>query len=288
VNEHPEELLAAYVERSLGADERARVEAHLASCETCREEVALASSARETLTSLPQLEAPRGIPFAVRRRAGRAAGAPSRAWRLVGTAAAAAVLAAGAVFVFSQIDLGSEQQAQSGGAERPAPAADAPGAGGGGDEGQGLAKTESTAEDQEVAPQGALAAAPPPVLPIYAESDRDYVADDLAPLARRLRDDANAAVRAGLAPTARAFFSDFDPSAFTVEVRQAINCVLADVPPSQLVVPFRIEAASFQGAPAYVAAFLQGPTPDDEYDRMVMWVAHRETCGLISLASQVL
>lgn len=282
MNEHPEELLAGYVERSLGADEHARVEAHLVTCDRCREEIDLAARARTALASLPELDAPRGIPLAVRRKA---RSAPSRTWRMVGTAAAAAVLAAGAIFVFSNLDIGVQQQADSGGREeqRPVPAADAPEKeqGAGGEPEAGISATGDQAPS-------ALAASPPPVLPIYKESDRDYGADDLAPLARRLRDDANGAVMSGLAPTARAFFADFDPSAFTLEVRQAIRCVLADVPPSQLIVPFRIEAATFEGAPAYVAAFLQGPTPDDAYDRVVMWVVHRETCGLMSLASQVL
>src|SRR5205807_10052002 len=43
---HPEELLAAYVEGALGDQERAEVDAHLATCGTCRDEVELAARAR--------------------------------------------------------------------------------------------------------------------------------------------------------------------------------------------------------------------------------------------------
>jgi hypothetical protein len=274
MNDHPEELLAGYTEGSLGADERARVEAHLATCELCQEEVDLAAEGLTTLSSLPELDAPKGIPFRVR----RSGGTPSRAWRFAGAAAAAAVLIGGGVFVFTNLDSAPPQgdgASQQGAEPEAAPRT-------GSSEGGGAGEQETGVE----AADAQLAA--PPVLPIYVESRRNYESADLAPLARRLRDDANGAVRSGLAPTARSFFEDFDPSAYTPDVRRAVRCVLADVPPQQLIVPYRIEAASFEAAPAYVATFLQGPTPDDPYDRLVMWVAHRETCGLMSLASQVL
>jgi len=276
MNDHPEELLAGYTEGSLGADERARVEAHLATCELCQEEVDLAAEGLTTLSSLPELEPPKGIAFRVRRKAG---GTPSRTWRFAGAAAAAAVLIGGGVFVFTNLDpapLEGDGSARQGAETESAP----------------LPRTGSSeggsAGEPETGVEAADALAAPPVLPIYVESRRNYESDDLAPLARRLRDDANGAVRSGLAPTARSFFEDFDPSAYTPDVRRAVRCVLADVPPLQLIVPYRIEAASFEAAPAYVATFLQGPTPDAPYDRLVMWVAHRETCGLMSLASQVL
>ena len=277
MNDHPEELLAGYTEGSLGADERAGVEAHLVTCDACQEEVDLAAEGLTTLSSLPELEPPRGIAFRVRRKAG---GTPSRTWRFAGAAAAAAVLIGGGVFVFTNLDPAppeGEGSAQQGAEPESAPLPRT-----GSAEGGGAGEQEAGVE----AADAQLAAAP--VLPIYVESRRNYESEDLAPLARRLRDDANDAVRSGLAPTARSFFEDFDPSAYTPDVRRAVRCVLADVPPQQLIVPYRIEAASFEAAPAYVATFLQGPTPDDPYDRLVMWVAHRETCGLMSLASQVL
>ena len=50
-------------------------------------------------------------------------------------------------------------------------------------------------------------------------------------------------------------------------------------------VPFLIQEARFQGDPVYVAAFLQGPGFDAPYDRMLIWVVHRETCALRYYAS---
>ncbi len=277
MNEHPEELLAEYVDGSLDADDRALVEAHLSTCERCQEDVALATEARSALASLPDLEPAAGIPLAVRRQARRAA--PSKVQRVAGIAVAASVLAAGIIFGLSKIDLG---------------AGDQPGSATQG-EGQSEESGEPTLEAGDEAPESsggaagvqdlrAVAAA----LPTYLETRREYDADGLAPLARRLRDEALEALDLGVQPTASEFFESFDPAAFTVPVRQAIRCVLAEVPPEQLIVPFRIEAATFEGTPAYVAAFLQGPTPEEPYDRLVIWVVDREGCSLLSLASQVL
>jgi hypothetical protein len=202
--------------------------------------------------------------------------------RYVGTAAAALVLAAGTILGLSQIGRGPDEQAESSGQTTQ--------------ESQSGAEEPLADEDTSGGEGGAVAATgeesfkfgAPPALPTYLESRRDYEAKDLAPLARQLRDEALDALDQGAQRTAKTFFESFDPAAFTVPVRQAIRCVLTEVPPEQLVVPFRIEAASFEGQPAYVAAFLQGPTPEDAYDRLVIWVVDRETCSLQSLASQVL
>ena len=282
MSDHPEELLAGYVEGTLDSDERALVEAHLSTCDPCREEVALADEARTALGALPELEAPAGIPLAVR-RARR--GIPPKAWRYVGTAAAAVVLLAGTIFGLSQIDSGSEERAETAGeatqeSRAPEePLADEDTSGTSGAEGGAVAATGE---------ESSLKFGGPPPLPTYSESQRNYEAKDLASLARQLRDDALDALDAGAQRSAKSFFESFDPAAFTVPVRQAIRCVLTEVPPEQLVVPFRIEGASFEGQPAYIAAFLQGPTPEDPYDRLVIWVVDRESCSLQSLASQVL
>jgi putative zinc finger protein len=56
--EHPDELLAGYVDGSASPAERRIIEAHLAGCSQCRDELALATRARTALMSLPELEAP--------------------------------------------------------------------------------------------------------------------------------------------------------------------------------------------------------------------------------------
>jgi hypothetical protein len=56
MTDHPDELLAGYVDDSGPAEERAIVDEHLGSCARCREEVKLARSARAALGSLPEIE----------------------------------------------------------------------------------------------------------------------------------------------------------------------------------------------------------------------------------------
>ena len=55
---HPDELLAEYVDGALAEGERAAVERHLASCERCRDEVALARAGRAALSSVTETPAP--------------------------------------------------------------------------------------------------------------------------------------------------------------------------------------------------------------------------------------
>src|SRR5919108_95280 len=51
----PEELRAEFVDGTLGPEDRARVESHLSTCASCREEVSLAGPVREALSGLPDL-----------------------------------------------------------------------------------------------------------------------------------------------------------------------------------------------------------------------------------------
>jgi putative zinc finger protein len=263
--DHPDELLAEYVDGALGPDARGRIDAHLDGCARCRREVALAREARERLAALPELPAPADLDLAVRRR--RPA-APSRAWRVVAPVAAAAVLVAGGIVVLSQLE-GTEERGVAGG-------------GGGG--GAPLAPEPSPEAAGSEAGDRTLAQAAPG--PRYSESSTDYGRADLSTLARGLRDDAREALGGGLAPTATAFYGAFDPSTLPPRLRDVYRCVVADVPPEQLIVPFTIEAASFEGEPAYVASFLQGPAPDQPYDRILIWVVGRQDCKLRSLAAQ--
>lgn len=267
-NIHPESLLAEYADGELGPGDRSRVEAHLAECRRCRDQVRLARGARQALTGLPELEAPPGLGMAVRRQA-RAV--PARVWRVLVPVAAAAVLVAGGIVVVSSLSGdgggdGATSVTSEGADEGGAPAAP-----------QEAPMEAGAAEDGQRVTSG---------LPRYRESVADYTEAGLVNLARSLRDEARIAIKQGLAPSATAFYSDFDSSALPGELRGIYRCVVEEVPPDQLIVPFTIVAASFQEEPAYIASFLQGPTPDQPYDRVVIWVVGREDCGLRSLVTQ--
>src|SRR5207302_3319589 len=103
--DHPSGLLAGLVDGTLTAAERAEVDAHLATCSSCREEVGLAAAARRALRDLPEVEAPLGVGRAAdleaRRSAGRVQGGGwrRRAGAAMAVAAAVALVAGLAVVV---------------------------------------------------------------------------------------------------------------------------------------------------------------------------------------------
>ena len=106
MNDHPEQLLAEYVDGSLGADDRATVEAHLASCSSCADEVSMARQARMMLTELPEVPVPLGLDQRILQQTERRARWESPfAWR----AARVAVVAAAVVGVGTAIFLGSNR-----------------------------------------------------------------------------------------------------------------------------------------------------------------------------------
>lgn len=265
---HPEAELAEYVEGALDPEERARVEAHLSGCERCAREVDLARAARASLTGLPQLDAPTGLGLEVRRSA-RARPVTSRAWRIVAPAAAAAVLVAGGFVMIRSLgdeaDPGPRSAEQTEGAGQDAPAA-------------------APEELDELA--GDAQAARTEGLPRFSQSPANYTQAGLVTLARSLRDEARAVLDEGLARSATSFYEGFDPSTLPPDLRDVYRCVVAEVPPDQLIVPFTILEASFEDEPAYIASFLQGPAPDQPYDRLVIWVVGRDDCRLRSLANQ--
>lgn len=271
VTEHPEELLAEYAEGVLGPEDRARVEAHLAGCGRCREEVALAREAITALSATPEVAPPPGLDLAVRRRS---RGPSRRVWVAAGAAAAAAGVIVAAIVVFGP--QAGDPTALSGGG----------GAGAGGPQ-------ESTQERTGTQDES-LAGAPP--LPqsaeavLVQETDRDYTAASLATLGRRLRDSARASLEQdrALADTAQRFFASFEIDELPGATRAAVNCVFDEVPPDQLLVPYAIQEAAFEGEPAYVAAFLQGPSPDTPYDRLLIWVVDRDSCALLYYAAHQL
>jgi anti-sigma factor RsiW len=270
MNDHPDHLLAEYVDERLDPEDRVEVERHLDGCSICREEVLQARVARGALASLPEVDPPPGLPLAVRRRA-RPLRTQARARRAAGLAAAAAVFVAGGLVVLGQTGRETPQTAGRQGAGEAAQTPSAPAA--------------PKAADEAAGEAGALEAMDLRV-PTFRETDRNYTQADLSDLAGDLRGTARTALDSGLAPTAEAFYRDFDLSTLSPEVEEAIRCVIRDVPPQQLVVPLTVEAASFEGDPAYIASFLQGPAPDRPYDRILIWAVDREACTLRSFATQ--
>jgi Putative zinc-finger len=265
-DEHPEELLTDLVDGALEDPARERVEEHLSRCERCREEVALARRARQELSGLPEADVPAGLDLAVRREARRS---PSRrVWAIAGAAAAAGILAGGIVLVGQGILGGESDQAAA-----PATQEEVQEQGGG--DGASVPSTEG--KDALEAGGRSLAQT---LVPSFTTSKVDYTPASLANLGRDLRDDARVLLEGDFPQTSRVYFANFQVESLAKGVREAVQCALDEVPASQPVVPILVQKASFEGTPAYVAAFLQGPSDTTPYDRLLIWVVDRETCTL--------
>jgi anti-sigma factor RsiW len=267
--DHPEELLAGYVDGSATPQEREAIEAHLVSCQKCREEAGLATAARTALASLPQLDAPGlarlGLPGM--RRTGLKAvpetieeathSAPAEQPRTIPrgrrTAWVPALAAAVIVVIAGLISLPFLLRGGGGGA---------------------------TAGSKSVAP--GPSASPVPAL---VDVGASYTPATLNSLAKRL---APAARLAELAPsttpgaTQPAFGPGLTPglgrvatdSADRAASHGALDCLVSGGGLEQDALPVYLEAATFKGVPAYIGAFAR---PGSRLNLVVVAVS-RGTC----------
>lgn len=270
MSEHPHHLLAEYVDGTLHADELSHVERHLDGCPACRDETGIASSAASALRDLPEAQPPLGTAERVLRHARRAP-PPALAWRLAGAAAAAIVVAVAFVALRGPQDRAAVEPYA---AERAGDAA-APADGSGG---FGEAEGGETADATEE--RTALEASAASAYPSYRESPRDYAPVQLVVLSRRVAREAREAMDAGLPSSAEAFYRTYDLRSLEPDAQRALSCVTQGDPPDRAVVPFVIEAARFEGRPAYLAAFLLGPSPEAAYDRLQLVVVSRDGCTI--------
>lgn len=251
---HPEELLAAYVDRSLADEALEAVERHLAECESCREDVRLAEAARERLRELPEVD----VPATTRRAAaqaldregsaelGGAGRRDPRRW-LAGLAAAAVIVGLIAVALprLSSSD---------------------------------SAGTSAAARSEEV-PNAAMPT-PGGSGPLIVErQDMDYEPADVAALAA----DEAGAKAAGAADEAAA--PEQAQARQPPGAEQAIQCVRRWASAAQGAIPVRVIEATYQGKPAYLGVARQTP-PGETSDRILVWVLARDACELISFTQR--
>ncbi|MGQ0668857.1 MAG: anti-sigma factor family protein [Actinomycetota bacterium] len=243
---HPEELLAGYVDGALEEHERVVLDAHLATCETCREEVALASRARQVLAGLPEVPMPVGVTRPVVAEVARQMAKPTpTSWRARAYAAAGLAAAAALVAVIALGNLGGV------GSD----------AGGGGGVAEGPAPAESATAAQS-------AAAP------LERQAIDYDPESVQELA------AVAADRSaeGAAPSAE------DSAAFVDD--PAFECVArgSSVTPRDRLV--RLIEARYEGEPAYLAVFLSSPKAGEPPDTVLVWIVAKRGCSPIFFIQQ--
>jgi anti-sigma factor RsiW len=228
--DHPDELLAGFVDGSATAPERRTVEAHLAGCPRCRHEIELATAARAALAALPELDAPGlagGGIDGLRRAdlqpvpAGAPAGpAPPRrriAWAQLAAAAILVALVGGLVAIPLLLS------------------------GGGGSK-------QTTAPNAAPAPTAAAS------LPPLIDRGANYTQASLEALAGQLATAQKSGERAaaGAAPQpvyGRATATDASA------VQAALTCIGRGGGPTSGAVPVYLEQAQVSGTPAYIGAF---------------------------------
>ena len=248
---HPEELLAEYVEGTLADHDRRAVEAHLATCEACRDEAGLAGGARQMLQRLPEESVPLGVTDRVVDEAARRAPGGTPRWgRRVQAAAGFAVAAAliGAVAV-TLPNLGTPGVRDDTGANAPA-------------------------ETGPVAPaERATDAQAALVFTVSLERvDRDF--DDKG--LRRLASDVAEAVRGGE-------LKQPPDEGTPEETQQALDCIAtwAGAPQDEVLV--RLLRARYEGQEAYVAVYVRGPGIGEAPTKATVWVASTAGCQFLDI-----
>ena len=250
---HPEELLAGYVDGSLPAGDRAAVDEHLAACSRCRGEVSLAGNARSALGALPDVPVPDGIATLAieesRGAAPAAGGGTPRWYRVAGIAAAAAAALVVLTLTLPHIGQGGD----AGGATRAA--------------GTGSKVEGPTALS---APRG------------VEVQHVNYDNDSLSALSTSYARDAAAAAGGSAETTSSPDSGEFATTQGTPkQTAGALACIQRSAPDAtgQLT---RLIRARFQGTPAYLALFLDGPGAGQPADTVIIWVFASDDCRILS------
>jgi hypothetical protein len=248
---HPEDRLADYVDGTLDLPDRAAVDAHLATCGRCRGEVTAATAARSALVALPEVAPPVGIASVALEAAGatrvsrakRPVAEPPRWYRFAGVAAAAAAALLLVTLVLPHIGTGGGAQPVS---ER---AADNTSGGG--------PKLASALEIQDI----------------------DYDQASLTTLVASF----SSAAQTSTTPSAPGPMVGAASSATGTpqQTHRALACVAKAVPAEQGTLT-RLIQARFEGKPAYIAVFLDGPGAGQPADSAAVWVISTKGCSILS------
>ncbi|MGZ4132420.1 MAG: zf-HC2 domain-containing protein [Actinomycetota bacterium] len=250
---HPDELLPDYADGALGGRDLESVRSHLPTCGRCREAVALAGAGRRAVRSMSPPVVPAGLGDAAIREAERRtaqgaprpvretpAGQPPAWYRWAGIAAGVA-----AVLVLVALVLPRVGQGPSGAASAEGSAAKAP---------TGPLTLEVQHGNYDTASLQALGVA----------FGATVVRSSSAPVAQ-------AETSAGAALPAGSLSPEATP--------KALACVQKAWPTLDGQDPVRLIAARYEGRPAYLAFYLQGPGAGEPPDLLSITVTWAGSCG---------
>jgi hypothetical protein len=256
---HPEDLLADYVDGTLAERERAAVDAHLPGCARCSAEVRQAGAARAALSELEDIPVPFGVTGPVLAEAGR------RFERRPGVArgrfqSAAGLAAAAALVVLVALNVGGEDTRNAAAPGRSAAVAGGTGAAG-------------------------AEAATPGVIPFAGLERQTEVNYDEAGIHAVASEAAGAVLAAEDARGTQAAFASTVPDSKD-RTSLAKDCVDQSGVRGPNDVLIRLIEARFEGTPAFIGVFSEGPGAAQAPDHIVVFVVARDDCRILSTASQ--
>jgi anti-sigma factor RsiW len=265
---HPDDLLADYVDGTLGQPHRADVDAHMLVCARCREEVRLAGAAKASLAGLEDVPVPFGVTGPVLVEAGKRFEQRSRTWERVRWAGGLAAAAALVLVVVLNLGRGDEQNAAQ-------PAAGSAATGAAAEAGAGGGATDSGV----------------PFHGIERQADVNYDADgiqavaDQASTAIASAEKAQAGASSGQAPAPAA--AELSADQRFASVPKPRRCIEQSGLPtnSPRDVLFRLIEAKFDGQPAYIAVFAESPGAGQPADHVVVWAVSSQDCRILTTAS---
>jgi hypothetical protein len=247
---HPEELLAGYVDGTLSAQERAAVDAHVAGCARCSREIGLATSARSALMSLEEVPAPAGIGSLAIQEASESGAAPTAGgtprWYRVG-GLVAAVAAGFLVFTLVLPHVGESDDS-------------------GGDQGALSASERDTEAGKLFAASGIEIS--------HEDYDNTSLTALITSFAAEDSSAGGAAVGTAAAPTTPLFGTQ-------TQTDKALACIMQSAPGETGDLQ-RLIKARFEGTPAYLAVFTEGPGAGEPADRAIIWVFATDDCRILS------
>jgi hypothetical protein len=256
---HPEDLLADYVGGTLDERERAAVDAHLPGCARCSAEVRQAEAARAALSELEDVPVPFGVTGPVLAEAGR------RFERRRGAAWgrfqwAAGLAAAAAFVVVVALNVGGEDAQNAAAPERTTAVAGGTGAAG-----------------AEAATPGVI-----PFAGLERQTDVNYDETGIRAVATEA---AGAVVAAEDAPGTQAAFASTvqDSKERTTLARGCVDQSGVRGPNDVLI---RLIEAQFEGTPAFIGVYSEGPGAGQTPDHIVVFVIAKDDCRILSTASQ--
>lgn len=256
---HPEDLLADYVGGTLDERERAAVDAHLPGCARCSAEVRQAEAARAALSELEDVPVPFGVTGPVLAEAGRRfERRRGAAWGRFQWAAGLAAAAAFVVVVALNVN---------------------------GDDAQNAAAPERTTAVAGGTGAAGAEAATPGVIPFAGLERQTDVNYDEAGIRAVATEAADAVVAAEDAPgTQSALASTVQDSKERTSL--ARGCVDQSGVRGPNDVLIRLIEARFEGTPAFIGVYSEGPGAGQTPDHIVVFVIAKNDCRILSTASQ--